>query len=60
MMTRTHGHLVFECDACGEVLETGKTDFVEALGVLRAANWVSRKTGDDWDHRCDECADARK
>lgn len=56
MMTRIHGKIVFECDECGDDLETEKKDFDEALEVLRGEDWIARKVDDEWVHYCPSCA----
>lgn len=56
MMDRQHGKIVWECDGCHEVLETGESDFHEALGVLRDEGWLSRQVANMvWCHYCPEC-----
>jgi hypothetical protein len=55
MLTRLHGKINIECDACGEVLDTETRDFNEALQVMRAEGWVAEKIGDDWSHYCPAC-----
>lgn len=49
--------LVFECDACEEVLDSGATEFLEALDDLRAEHWVARKNEQTgvWRHYCPDC-----
>lgn len=55
MIDRQHGAVIFECDNCSEVLETGEDDFMAALAVMRRENWKAVKVGDDWVHSCPEC-----
>lgn len=55
MLDRQHGTIVFECDACGEVLRTDEHDFNEAAAILRNENWIARKEGDVWCHYCGDC-----
>jgi len=57
MITRIHGKIVFECDACGEVFDTEIDDFPTALILLRGEQWISRKAleEDDWSHYCPTC-----
>ena len=55
MLDRQHGKIVFECDDCGAVLETGESDFSDAVSAMRDAGWTSRKIGDVWTHKCEEC-----
>ncbi len=56
MITRVHGRIVFECDDCGELLETGVADFTEANIARREEHWTSQKVSDVWMHYCEECA----
>lgn len=56
MLDRIYGQIAFECDACGDVLETGEKEFGEAKAFLDAEGWRARKIGTDWIHRCPECA----
>lgn len=55
MMTRIHGKIVFECDECSDLLDTGEGEFQEALTALRDAGWRAHKAGADWCHECDQC-----
>lgn len=55
MMTRIHEKLAFECDFCGDPLETGKREFEDAIKALRKAGWTSSKIEGAWHHYCDEC-----
>jgi hypothetical protein len=55
MITRIRGKIVFECDACDEILDTDTDDFPEALRTLRGDDWKSEKVGDDWTHLCPRC-----
>lgn len=57
MIDRQHGKIIFECDACGEVLETDTSDFTAALTAMRAAQWRAAPFGKDWVHTCNGCAD---
>jgi hypothetical protein len=57
MLTHIHGRHVFECDACGETLETETKDFSEALRIMRSAEWRARQVGSDWVHTCFGCAE---
>lgn len=50
-----YGNIVFSCDSCGEVLETGTSDFGSARNMLRRASWKPKKIGDDWVHACPGC-----
>lgn len=58
MLDRQHRKLFFECDACGEVLDTETDHFNEALRILRNAGWRAVKVGQDWVHTCFACVGA--
>lgn len=56
--TRDHGEIVFHCDGadCDEFLETGMTEFHDAVAEKRAAGWSSRKDPHDkWEDVCKDC-----
>lgn len=57
MLARQHGKIVFECDVCGETLETDEREFAEAKAVLDDEGWRARKLGADWMHYCPECGE---
>lgn len=57
MRTTIHGRHQFECDACGESLDTETPDFSEALQAMRDAKWNTRKIGSDYVHTCFGCAE---
>lgn len=55
MLDRQKGDIVFECDACSEVLETSTSNFESALSVLRRSGWKAHKSGEEWKHLCHAC-----
>lgn len=55
MMDRQKGDLVFECDGCGEVLETDTSNFEAAQSVLKRNGWKPEKNNDIWEHYCNGC-----
>jgi hypothetical protein len=55
MIDRQHNAIVFECDGCDETLETGETEFPDALSMFRRDGWKSEKVGDEWVHLCPAC-----
>lgn len=54
MIDRQKGQYVFECDACGDTLETDTDDFNEANTSRRDFGWLAEKVGRDWLHFCSE------
>ena len=57
MIDHQYGDIVFECDACGETLETDSSDFDEANILRRRAGWSAQKLQNEWLHFCSEaCA----
>jgi hypothetical protein len=54
MIDRQRGKIVFECDSCGDVLETEEREFDEANTVRRDAGWTAEKFASEWAHRCSE------
>jgi hypothetical protein len=46
---------VFECNVCGDMLETGETEFDEALDAMRSEDWRAIMQDGVWEHRCAEC-----
>lgn len=55
VLDRQHGDVVFECDGCGEVLETDTADFGSALNMLKREGWRARKFDNVWQHYCGAC-----
>lgn len=55
MIDRQGGCVVFECDACDEVLDTGEDDFQTALAQMKRERWKVEKVGSDWVHTCPSC-----
>lgn len=55
VLDRQGGDVYFECDGCGEVLETGTGDFSSALNLMRRERWRAVKFGEDWNHYCPDC-----
>jgi hypothetical protein len=52
-ITHSYGAVEFECDACGEVLATGHSDFYDALAQAKDEGWAVRKIKNQWHHFCD-------
>lgn len=55
MLDRQYGEITYECDACDETLETGETEFGDALVMFRRDGWRAEKVGDEWTHLCSAC-----
>jgi hypothetical protein len=55
MMKRLGSDYLFECDECGDVLETGEADFDDAISFMKQMEWCSRRDGKIWQHRCMGC-----
>lgn len=55
MLTRIYGKFVYECDACGDTLETDTKDFGEAREAMRLADWRVLQVSTDWVHTCAGC-----
>ena len=58
--TRIGGSVVFDCDDCGEDLDTGETEFHDAVAEKKRAGWGSRKEPDgSWSDICEACGTAK-
>ncbi|MGA7072111.1 hypothetical protein [Bradyrhizobium sp.] len=55
MLDRQRGKIIFECDVCGDTLDTETGDFNEARALLEREEWKARKMGSDWLHSCSKC-----
>lgn len=55
MIDRQNGDLVFECDTCGETLESGTSDFNSAWNQAKRDGWRAKKVGTEWVHECPNC-----
>jgi len=56
------GPIVLRCDACApEYLETGTSDFAEAMAVAGDEGWIKRyaEWSAGWNHYCPDCAAER-
>ncbi len=58
MIHRTHGNISFECDACGETLDTHDDDWNVAWSMAKREGWRSKKVNDQWEHSCPECEES--
>lgn len=55
MIDRQHGEILFECDACPETIETGESEWNDAMRLFRNEGWRAEKVGEDWIHLCPKC-----
>lgn len=46
---------LFECDECGETFEADGLDFYDAYDEYKSHGGVARMSGDQWEHRCEDC-----
>lgn len=56
MMHYDRGLIVFECDDCDEILETGTDTFSEAIEKSRAEGWSAKRYEGGWEHLCRGCS----
>lgn len=59
MIDRQYGEITFECDACDETIETGESEWNDAMAHFRRLGWRSEKVGADWTHLCPKCQDRK-
>lgn len=57
MIERDGGNIVFHCDECPEVRETGESDFNTAWQSAKRDGWRSFKKGSEWLHSCPSCVE---
>jgi hypothetical protein len=57
MLDRQNGDIVWECDGCGDTLETETDDFDIARDMLKSEQWTTAKHGGEWVHFCPDCRD---
>jgi len=55
MIDKSYGKFYIACDGCGEELETADT-FDEALSLIDAEGWETKRLGTDWINLCPTCA----
>lgn len=49
------GVINFICDICGNTLDTGTSEWKDAMAKMREDGWRSKKFDDDqWAHYCDD------
>lgn len=56
MIDRQFGEITFECDGCDDTIETGESEWNDAMAAFRRLEWRSEKVGNDWTHLCPKCA----
>lgn len=55
-MHRLFGSYIYECDGCGEELDTDETEFDDAHRRREAADWQAKKDDSgEWVHYCPAC-----
>jgi hypothetical protein len=54
-ITRNHREIVFECDNCNELIETGEEEFHPAYQLAKDEGWKAQKSGSEWVHYCPDC-----
>lgn len=52
MISRNHNDIIFECDACGDTLETMQADWNSAWNTAKRQGWRSKKMDGAWEHYC--------
>jgi hypothetical protein len=56
-LARDCGNIVFECDDCNDVLDTGTESFREAIENMHAEGWTAHRIDDGvWEHKCRSCS----
>lgn len=55
MLDRQKGNIVFECDGCGEVLETETANFDAARNMMKREGWRAECVKNIWSHYCSGC-----
>jgi hypothetical protein len=58
MMDRQKGKWLFECNGCGEILDTDTGNFKLAQDARRDEGWSARqkpRSDDEWEHFCPKC-----
>lgn len=57
MITRVYNKIVFECDGCGDTLDTQETEFDKANFERRENRWSAlRNMKGEWEHLCSRCS----
>ena len=47
--------ITFECDECGDTLETRENDFKTAVREAKDEGWRMFQDDDGWSHHCPDC-----
>lgn len=53
--TRYDRVIFFNCDLCNEELDTGETEFSNAIEAKKAEGWGSRRDAEGWLDVCEHC-----
>lgn len=56
MLEREHGDIIWQCDGCGELLDTNTADFDAARNMLTRNQWLTKRASDGWQHFCSDCS----
>ena len=57
MIERQHGHILIECDLCGQVFEGESGEWNEVWPLAKAEGWQAKKVDESiWMHNCPDCA----
>jgi hypothetical protein len=60
MLEREKGEIIWCCDGCGEVLDTGTGNWDAARNVMKREGWRAKSVGDVWTHLCRNCSEPRR
>jgi len=57
MSTHRNGRIIiFACDLCDSEIDTGETNFADAIQIKKDENWGSRKDENgEWMDICSDC-----
>ena len=48
MIDRQFGDVTFECDGCDDTVETGESEWSDAMASFKRLNWRAEKVGNDF------------
>jgi len=55
MIRRKKDEIHFECDGCGEDLNTFEESWDHALAYMKDEKWLAEKFAGEWQHMCPRC-----